>query len=102
MGDSAVLDLTAGVVCRGIIRAMIGSGKLLRTAGGLSQGDGGKKFALLGRYDGPHPWRCVQEWSGLHPLRCPWVLNRGKVLCCVDVEPVGDWVEEAVWPVVGR
>jgi hypothetical protein len=66
-GDSAVLDLTAGVVYQGIIRAMISDGKSLRTTGGLSQGDGGKKFARLGRYNGLHPWRCVQEWSGLPP-----------------------------------
>ena len=39
MGDSALLDLTAGVACRGIIRPMIGGLELLRTAGGLSQGE---------------------------------------------------------------
>jgi hypothetical protein len=73
-----VLDLTAGVTCQGIIRAMIGGGELLRTAGGLSRGDGGEKFARLGRYNGPHPWRYVQEWSGLHPWRCLWVVNQGR------------------------
>ncbi len=49
LGDRAVLDLTAGVACRGIIRAMIGGGELLRTTGGLSRGDGGK--SLRGRGD---------------------------------------------------
>ena len=40
------------------------------------------------------------EW--IAPLEVSVDVELGEVKCCVDVEPMVGWVEEAVWPVVGR